>query len=109
MCKNNELTPLGECKIWVPLKMDVFLVLKGFFAWTNSFEKKAINNLSSFKIMSLNSQKASFLSRSSQNNFFLDLFFSKKKKDRKISIFDKNRGLTPLKQVFLFILHQNKR
>ena len=76
-------------------------------------------------MMSLNSQKASFLSRSSQNNFFLIYFSQKKKKDRKISIFDKNRELTPLKQYslkkilfflefnqtsfFLFILHQNKR
>ena len=62
--------------------------------------------------MSLNSQKASFLSRSSQNNFFLIYFSQKKKKDRKISIFDKNRGLTPLKQYslkkILFFLEFNQ-
>ena len=63
-------------------------------------------------MMSLNSQKASFLSRSSQNNFFLIYFSQKKKKDRKISIFDKNRGLTPLKQYslkkILFFLEFNQ-
>ena len=69
--------------------MDVFLVLKGFFAWTNSFEKKAINNLSTFNMMSLNSQKASFLSRSSQNNFSWSIFLKKKRKIEKYQFLTK--------------------